>query len=356
MRILLIGSGFVAPHHIAGWRRSGCDVVGIASPDDGGGRSLCDRFGITEQFPDIDTALPALRPDVVDVCSPVGFHVAHVTMAARHGAHIICQKPLAETLDDAIAAADEVHRSGVRLMVHENFRFRPWYRAVKQAIDAGRIGAAFYLRSDLRFPGTVPTSRNVVPWSLARQPFFRDLPRFIVLESMIHQVDVARFLLGEPHSVYAVLRNISGEVAGEDLATLVLEFAQAHAVLERSYAALGADDPPAASEELLVEGRGGTIRVSRAGEVTLLSDGMSGRRTEQIPVDRDGAYEASYAATIAHFVACLKTGLPFETRPEDNLRTLDATLAAYTSAERHAPVSLPTKPLADFLRQGAAAS
>lgn len=349
MRVLIVGSGFVSPFHLAGWAQAGAKVVGIASPDGATARERAEAFAVPEVYPDILPALEELRPDVVDICSPVERHLPHVRLAAAAGAHILCQKPLAPTLDEAIEAAEAAHAAGVRLMVHENFRFRPWFRALKTAIDAGRIGQPFYLRSDLRIAGTVPTPRHPVPWSLARQPFFRHLPRFIVLESVIHQIDVARFLLGEPTAVVAMTRRVSPEVVGEDVASLLLRFPAAHAVIERSYATLGEADPPAVSEEVRVEGTGGLARVLRTGEVEIVGETGGETVTERIALDRSDAYPRSYADTIAHFASALQTGAAFETGPRDNLRTLDATFAAYRSAESATVEPLPSPAVAAWL-------
>ncbi|MBB5222349.1 putative dehydrogenase [Amaricoccus macauensis] len=324
--------------------------MGIASRNPVTAKARAERFAIAAVYTDPVEAVAALRPDVVDICSPVERHLAHVRLAADAGAAILCQKPLAATLAEAIAAAEAARDAGVRLMVHENFRFRPWFRAAKTALDAGRIGEPFYLRSDLRLAGTVPTARHPEPWSLARQPFFRQMPRLLVLESMIHQIDVARFLLGaEPTAVVAMLRRVSPDVVGEDLASLMLRFPSAHAVLERSYATLGEADPPAVSEELRVEGTGGLLRVLRDGTTEIVTETASGRREERLDVDLDDAYARSYAATIAHFAAALRDGTPFETGPADNLRTLDATLAAYRSAEAGTVEPLPSPELAALL-------
>ncbi len=349
MRVLLIGSGFVSPYHLAGWAKAGAAVVGIVSPDESAARARAQAFGIPEVHGDAAAALAALKPDVVDICSPVACHVAHVRLAARAGAHVICQKPLAESLEDALDAVRAARDAGIRLMVHENFRFRPWYRVARAALAEGRIGRPFYLRSDLRMPGTVPTQRHPVPWSLQRQPFFRKLARFVVLESMIHQIDVARFLLGEPSSIVAMMQRVSHDIVGEDVASLMLRFPDAQAILERSYATLGADDPPAPSETLRIEGTKGLLTVSRAGEVDTVVETPEGQRRERLMVDTADAYARSYAATIGHFAEALRRGTAFETGPADNLRTLDATFAAYRSAEQSTVERLPGAMLAPHL-------
>lgn len=350
MRVLLIGSGFVTPHHLAGWAKAGACVVGIVSPDRATAEDRAAEFGIPLVRSDAAAAIAEVSPDVVDIASPVEHHLEHVRLAVAAGAHVLCQKPLAGSLAEAIDAAAAARSAGVRLMVHENFRFRPWFRVAKAALAAGRIGQPFYLRSDLRLAGTVATNRHPVPWSLARQPFFRRMPRFLILESMIHQVDVARYLLGEePASIVALMRRVSPETVGEDVASLMLRFPTVDAVIERSYATRGAGDPPIASEAVWIEGTEGTLRVLTTGEVEIVVETPDGQWHEPLPVDRTDAYARSYADTIAHFLDALRTGRPFETAPRDNLRTLDAVLAAYRSAEAGTVEALPSPALAAWL-------
>lgn len=342
LRVVLAGSGYVTPFHIAGWQAlPDVQVVAIAARNESVAKERARQFGIARIYTDLEKTLAAEAPDIVDICTPPEAHGEQIELAARYGAHVICQKPLAVSVSLAQAMLATVEKAGIRAMVHENFRFRPWFRALGQRLDAGDIGQPFYLRSDLRLAGTVTTSLHPeAPWSLTRQPFFAGLDRFLILESMIHQVDVARYFLGEPKTIYARARRISPHVAGEDLAILHLGFETADAVIERSYASKGHPGPPVISETVAVEGDEGTAFVDGEGSLRIVRDGPDGR-SEDIPsMNRSDAYASSYGATIAHFVHGLRTGAPFETDFRDNLRTLAITLAAYDSIETGQPVDL----------------
>lgn len=342
LRVVVSGAGFVTPFHLAGWARlPGVAVAAIA----GRNREACAQraaaHGITRVYQDLAEALDRERPDILDICTPAEVHLAQARLACERGIHFICQKPLAQDLATAEEIAAVAEAAAVRAMVHENFRFRPWYRALGSLIRRGDIGAPFYLRSAQRMAGTVTTSAHPeAPWSLARQPFFARLQRFLILESMIHQVDVARWLLGEPRSVYARARRVSPLVQGEDMAILHLTFEDAEAVLERSYASRGRERPPVASEEVVVEGERGAAFVDADGALRVICDTPAGHEERAVPVDGEDAYARSYAAAIEHFVTALRKGEPFETSLEDNLKTLAATLAAYRSIESGGVVML----------------
>lgn len=331
IRVVMVGTGFVAPYHAAGWRRAGAEVVGAVTRDPASPRLA--ELGIPAGFATLERAIEAVRPDVVDIASPPERHRADCEAAAAAGLAFMCQKPLATGMDDAraiLAAARDV-----RAMVHENFRFRAWNRILKRELDAGAVGRPFFARSAERKAGTVLTAEHpATPWSLARQPQFANAQPFLILESVIHQIDVARCLFGEPTLIFARARRISRHVAAEDTALLTLAFADMDVSIERSYASLG--HPPARSgggERMIVEGDEGTAFLDGDGTLRIVRDGPSGR-SERLPaVDRTDAYARSYADCIGHFVRALRDGTPFETSLEDNLRTLAAVFAAYGSIE-----------------------
>ena len=113
--------------------------------------------------------------------------------------------------------------------------------------------------------------------------------------------------------------------------------------IERSYASKGHAAPASGGgEEVMVEGTEGTAFLDGSGALRIVRDGPGGRSEAAPEFDRTDAYPRSYAAAIAHFVDGLRTGAPFETSLEDNLRTLTAVFAAYRSIETAAAVDLST--------------
>ncbi len=343
LTVAMTGAGFVVPLHAAGWRQVGATVVGIASRTRARAEEQARAHGIPAVFDALEEMLDATRPTVLDICSPPEAHLAAVEAAAARGIHVICQKPVAPGLGEALAIRSAARQAGIRCMVHENFRFRPWYREIRRLLDAGTIGRPFYARSDGRMGGTVPTAAHPdTPWSLARQPFMASAPRLLILESVIHQIDVCRYLFGDPTSVFARACRVGDRTAGEDLASLSMDFAGVIAMVERSYGSRGYPDPPMASELLTVEGDRGALFLGRDGRIRAEIDHPGERRTLIPDLDLTDAYPRSYADTIGHFADALRAGTAFETDIDDNLKTLDATLAAYRSWETGEAVRLPT--------------
>lgn len=315
LRVGLIGAGWVTQHHLRGWAALGeaAKVVAIADPSAERAAERADVFGIPAVFTGAEAMLAAGGLDAVDIAAPRAVHAELARLAARHGLPILCQKPLAPTLPEAEQLVADIG-GRVRLMVHENWRFRAYYRQAAEWLRAGRIGAVRATHLSLVTSGTVPDAEGRFQ-ALERQPFMREERRMLVAEVLIHHLDTLRMLLGPLKVEAAALSRTCNAMAGEDGAVIQLSTANGAGVsIFASFAAYGV--PPQQADRLTILGEAGTLRL----DGSTLS--LAGPHAERLDYDPEATYLGSYAATIAHFVACLESGAAFETSPEDNLETL----------------------------------
>jgi predicted dehydrogenase len=317
LRVGLIGAGWVTQHHLAGWQREAARarVVAIADPSPAHAQARARAFGIDAVYADARAMFEAQRLDAVDIAAPRETHAELVRLAASHGIPTICQKPLAPTFDAAARLVDDVTAiAGMRLMVHENWRFRPYYRQIALWLRDDRIGPVQQAQMTLLSSGLIADGRGILP-ALERQPFIATLDRALVMEILIHHIDTLRSLLGEMTVAHARTGRASPSMSGEDRATITFDTAAGATVL--LLANLGAHGaPPALADQLTLIGERGTIRLEGN---TLRCDG---ERPDIRRYDMPQCYADSYAATITHFIDALASGAPFETSPQDNLRTL----------------------------------
>jgi predicted dehydrogenase len=267
--------------------------------------------------------------DFVEICTQPEAHRELVETAARHGAHILCQKPAAKVRSEFCEMIDICAKAGVRFMIHENWRYRPWYRAMRALIDQGAIGRPIRLRIAHR------DTRALRTGGFADQPYQATMPRLILMDMGCHLVDTARFLLGEIRSVSATIGRFGQANVGEDVATLSVTFAAgALGLLDFSWcAAPDRARPEWALNETVVEGSAATVRLMTDGSLELESpSGHRERRPVALPAN-DQVYVDGYAATQRHFMEGLLTGAEHETSASDNLKTMDVVWAAYRSAE-----------------------
>lgn len=325
IRVGLVGAGFVSDFHLKAWAKvSGARVVAICDPNPAHLAQRADRFGIDGRFADFDDLFAGTDINVLDIASPREFHYAHVTRAVAFAEQktlaIQCQKPLAPNLAEAEKLAGCVPPH-LPFMVHENWRFRPEYRIVKEWLDEERIGPVVSCRMDIRTSALYPDTDGNRP-AVGRQPFMARTKRLAVAEVFIHHIDTLRWLAGPltPTAVhtYRTQKDLPGETAA------ILDFLSVHGfpvTVDGHMAVPGA--PNRASDRLEIIGTRGRILFEG---IRLI---VTGAARQELSIEADQSTQASFDATIAHFAAGLQTGMPFETSLEDNLHTLRLVEGAY---------------------------
>ncbi len=338
LRGALIGCGFVSRYHLSAWQRHDrarlvavCDTrperldwARTLAPE---ARTYSDACGMLESE----------RPDFVEICTRPDSHRDLTELAARQGAHVLCQKPAAEHRDDLLAMIDACELAGVRLMIHENWRFRPWNRALREAIESGMIGVPIRLRLAHR------DTRALRPDGFKDQPYFHEMNHLILLEMGPHLIDTARWLLGEVQSVSATLGRFGLGHVGEDVAWLSLRFVSgALGWLDMSWCAT-ADlaRPEWALNETVIEGTEATLKLLRDGSLLRMGhNGETDRRPVPLPESDSEVYLQGYIATQSHFLDGLLQGTEHETSGRETLKTMDILWAGYRSAREQRTVQL----------------
>ena len=339
LRGVAVGAGYFSQFHYEGWTRTaGAELVALCDRDAARAEDVAERFGVPKRYADVATMMDAERPDFIDIITPPETHRTIAAMAAERGIHVLCQKALAPAFAEAAAMVDDAERAGIRFMVHDNFRFQPWHREFRRLLDGGSIGRLHSIACRTRMgDGWQPDAY------LARQPYFRTMPRLLIFETGVHFIDVYRYLGGEVARVFARLRRLNAAIAGEDTGVVVFEFASGAVGLwdaNRYNESLSAD-PRYTFGEFLLEGERGAIRLDEEGRMTVHPLG-EGARDHAYPHDRRGFAGDCVQATLQHFVDGLHSGGPFETGGRDYLKTLAVQEAVYASAASGTPATVPT--------------
>lgn len=219
-RVAVAGAGYFSRFHYDAWSRMS-DVALVAAADRslGKARELAARHQVPQVYDDVRTMLDESRPDLLDIVTPPATHFELIRLAAERRIDAICQKAFCSSLEEAREATALAEAAGIRVFVHENFRFQPWHREAKRLVTSGRLGEVFQVTFRLR-----PGDGQGPAAYLDRQPYFQQMPRFLVHETAIHLVDTFRCLFGEVSAVYADLRRLNPVIAGEDAGLIVFEF------------------------------------------------------------------------------------------------------------------------------------
>jgi len=333
LRGVCLGAGYFSHFQYDAWRRlPAVEIVALANRNQDRARETAARHGVPNVYriDDYGRMLDEQKPDFVDIITPPETHADLVEMAARRGIAIICQKPLAPTWEESVAVVESARRHGVRFLVHENWRWQPWYREIKRQLDAGALGDLFSIAVRMRMGDGWPEDAY-----LARQPFFRTYPRLLIYETGVHFLDTFRFLGGEVSSVYARLQQRNPGIKGEDAGQVVIGFRSgATALLDASrYNEADTADARYTFGTVRLDGSKGHLELDLEGNLTLKPLGQPSRRLDYHHERKGFAGDCVFALQ-QHFVDCMRSGAPFESTGEDYLKTVALVEACYRSAAR----------------------
>lgn len=327
LSVACVGAGYFSQFHYGSWARL-AQVRLVGACDSNVTRAEATGY---PSFSDLAEMLDRTQPDVLDIILPPSAHANAISLALAHGVKtIICQKPFCQTLDEAQAVVEAAGAAGARLIVHENFRFMPWYRTVHAALKAGMIGAVQQVTFRLR-----PGDGQGPDAYMDRQPYFQKMPRLLVHETGVHWVDTFRFLLGEATAVYADLRQVNPVLAGEDAGYVLFDYPSGARALLDGNRALDhkADNLRHTMGEGLLEGPQGSITLTGDGAVVFRRFGGTNTKVLRTPDVSDGFGGDCVHHLQSHVVSALLHGTPLENEARDYLKVLEIEQSIYRSAE-----------------------
>lgn len=337
-RVAVVGAGYFAQFHVQGWQAAGASVVALCDIDQDKARALAERFSIRQVFSDAALMIQETRVDVVDVVLPPNAQAQVVRASLAKRILTVCQKPFGVDLAEAQLLTDEADRQGTRLVIHENFRFSPWFRECKRLINAdhfGRLhGITFRLRTG---DGQGPDAY------LDRQPYFQKMPQLLIRETGAHYVDTFRYLMGDVLAVTARLRRLNPHILGEDAGLVILEFSDDRQGLFDGNRLNDhpADDPRTTMGEMWLEGERGVMRLD--GNARLWWKPHGGPEAQHIyPAGTQGPFGGACTALQAHVLAHLDHDAPLENDARSYLEVLRIQAAIYFSHASGSRVPLAT--------------
>ncbi|OED41562.1 hypothetical protein AB833_09330 [Chromatiales bacterium (ex Bugula neritina AB1)] len=274
LNVVAIGAGYFSRFHFSAWQRlSQTSLSAIVEQDSARRTSLKAEFRHVQVAATLAEVVQEMSPDIVDIITPPHTHSEQIDSAIRltERALVVCQKPFCGDSHTATRVAEKVAAAGRTLVVHENFRFQPWYRQIKQLLQRKAVGTVLQAEFRLR-----PGDGQGVNAYLDRQPYFQTMPRFLIHETGIHWIDVFRYLFGEPQAVSADLRTINPAIKGEDAGHFSFHYTDGLRACFNGNRHLdhAADNPRLTMGEMLIEGTRGTINLNGDGEIHLRKFGQ----------------------------------------------------------------------------------
>ena len=330
----LIGAGYFANFQAEAWRRIAEVRIGaVADSVPGKARAFSEKWNIAAAYESVDEMLDRERLDFADIATRPESHLALTLKVASRGVHVICQKPMAPVWEDCVAMVETCERLRVRLLIHENWRWQPWYREAKRLLESGALGQPFHVSFILR----TGDGRGAEPYPV--QPYFRQMPRLLIYETLVHFLDTFRFLLGEMSRVCCQTRRLNPVICGEDQALVQIEFANGATGLIDANRISGPVPPELTMGHFRLEGDRAMIRLTPDGHLWL-TEYPHQEREHSFPAATEGYKGDSVHATQAHLAECLRSDQRSESEGRDYLKTVQAVFDCYRSAETGQVVSL----------------
>lgn len=331
MRVGIIGVGFMGSTHAAGWAETGATLAGFLAETAQEAQPLAKQYGV-KVYPDLKTMLADV--DVVDICTPTHLHHEIALEAAAAGKHIICEKPLARTVEQAQAMVNACRKAGVQLLAAHVVRYFTEYALAKASVAAGEIGK----------PGVIRLSRGSYRPKKPAGNWFLDEAKSggILMDLMIHDYDYARWIAGEVESVYAQKVTQKHPQAPVDYGLVILKHrsgALSHIAGAWAY------PPPTFRTHIEIAGDRGLIEFDSADTAPILNlIQKAPGEAPDVGLPSSPVSESPYTTQIKEFYAVLRGEKKARVSAEDGLAAVQIAQAAIQSAESGAPVTLEPLP------------
>ena len=328
LKLCVMGCGQFAKTFVKAIRSSKVPAVSeqielfFASRNKDKAKAYCHKFGGEDYFGGYNEAAADPRVQAVYICTPHHLHLSHTVLAAQSSKHVLVEKPIARTLEEAEQMIAAAKGAGVKLMVAENYRFMPVVQKAKELIDMGAIGT-------LRLIQIQEEARYIVEGWRTKSEM---MGGGVLIDGGIHSVDILLTLAGIPVEVYASrLPQALDSLEGEDGMILMARLdGGAAAFINHSWSV----SKRRWGRWVTIAGTRGKVffEPSKA-RITLESE--EGRSTWKFPEDRSGMGHMirEFHDSIGEASTSLMSG-------EEGLKDLAVTLGAYKSAATGVPVTL----------------
>jgi predicted dehydrogenase len=328
MKVGIVGVGFMGTTHAAGWAETPAKIAGFTAETNEEASSMAQQYG-AEVYPSLEAMLPHV--DVVDICSPTHLHCEMALEAAEAGKHIVCEKPLARTTQQALKIVNACRKAGVQLLVAHVVRFFPEYALAQAAVAEGQIGR----------PGVLRLHRGSYRPKKPAGTWFLDEIKSggILMDLMIHDYDYACWIAGEVETVFAQRVTEPHIEAPVDYGLVILSHrsgALSHIAGAWAY------PPPTFRTKLEIAGDRGLIEFDSDAtapiENLILKTG--GTDSPDVGLPSSPVSESPYTTQLKEFYAAIAEGKLARVNAMDGLAAVQIAEAALESARTNQPVKL----------------
>ena len=218
LRIALVGCGRISQNHFDAIATvEGLELSAVCDTVETRAREAAERLGVPA-FTNYQQMLAKADADAISICTPSGLHSAQGVLAARAGKHVITEKPMAITLEQADALVEACDSNDVRLFVVKQNRLNPSIQLLKRAVEKGRFGRIYLANTTVRW------HRPQEYYDAASWRGTWEFDGGAFMNQASHYVDLIQWLIGPVESVMAKTATQARRIEAEDSGIAVLKF------------------------------------------------------------------------------------------------------------------------------------
>lgn len=344
-KVAVLGAGFVSAIHLESYHRfvPSAEVIAVYARNPEKAKAFAEKYNIPKWYDDLDEIINNSGCEVIDICLPNYLHAEATLKAAAAGKHIIIEKPLAVTLEEADAMIAASKKANVKLMYAEELCFAPKYERVRNLVNEGALGEIYMLKQAEKHSGP-------------HSDWFYDIERAgggVLMDMGCHAIAWFRWMLknAKAISVYATMSTVlhKGRTKAEDNSIVIVEFENGvTAVAENSWAKHGGMD-----DRCEVYGNGGVVYADLFMGNAAISYSKNGYGYAMEKADTtvgwsftvfEEVFNQGYPHELQHFIDCVQNNKQPLVTGEDGRAVLEIIYAAYASAAQGKKIMLPFSP------------
>lgn len=343
-KIAILGAGFISDIHLESYHRfiPEAEVVAVYARKSEKAKEFASKHGIPKWYDNVDQLIADSGCEIVDICLPNYLHADACIKAANAGKHIIIEKPLAVTLEEADEMIAACKKANVKLMYAEELCFAPKYERARHLVKEGAVGEVYMLKQSEKHSGP-------------HTDWFYDVDLAgggVLMDMGCHAMEWFRWMLGnaKPVSVYATMGTVlhKERTKGEDNSVVIVEFENGvTCVAENSWAKHGGMD-----DRSEIHGTGGVIYADLFMGNSAISYSKHGYGYAMEKADTtvgwsftvfEEVFNQGYPHELKHFVDCVRNNKEPLVTGDDGRVVLEIIYAAYASAGSGKKIMLPFK-------------
>ncbi len=344
MKYAIIGCGRISPNHIKAAQNNNLEIVALADIEKKNAEDKILKFDLDSSkvkiYTDYKLMLKAEKPELVAIATESGKHAAIAIDCIESGCHVIIEKPIALSIQDADKIIQKGKEKGVKVCVSHQNRFNKSIQKIRDAVDKGRFGKLFYGTAHIRW------SRDWEYYSRAPWRGTWEQDGGALMNQCIHNIDILRWMLGDEISeVVGMTDRLKHDyIETEDLGIALVHFKNgAYGIIE------GTTDvyPKNLEETLYLFGEKGTVKAGGT-SVNLIEEW---RFSDQLDDPQDvknefgenppNVYGYGHTPLYADMIEAIELDREPYVDGEAGKRALELVLAIYKSASEKCVINLP---------------